>query len=357
MLNFAIGPVMMESKVLEIGAKQLPYFRTGDFSAIMKENEAWLLDMLSAPEGARCVFLTASGTGAMEASVSEILGAEDKALIINGGTFGQRFVNLCRLHGKNSIECKLPFGKNITREMLETYVDRSVTTLLVNMNETSSGTLYDMRIISDFCKEHDLFLMIDAIGSFLADDLDMEDLGADVVIVSSQKALALPPGLSMVALSKSALSRVENYRSNNLYLSIKEALKDGERGQTPFTPAVSILLQLHYRLSSIRENGGTKKEQQGIRQIAVAFRKGIEDLPLTLFSENPSNAVSALYTQKENAKQIVDVLRENYQIWVCPNGGEYAQKVFRVGHLGAIQDEDNEKILVALSALNAQGLL
>ena len=266
MLNFTVGPVMSSAEVRAIGGEQVPYFRTPEFSAVMLENERLMLEFLNAPSGSRCVFLTSSGTGAMESCIMNILNDGDKVIVINGGSFGQRFVDLCRLHERNYTEIKLEFGRRLRRERLYEYAGKGYTALLVNMHETSSGVLYDMPMISQFCRENGILLIIDAISAFLADDLDMSSLGAAAVITGSQKALAVQPGVSVVALSPEALARVESNKEKCMYLSLKEALKNGERGQTPFTPAVATLLQINSRLRSIFERGGGYCQREKLLQ-------------------------------------------------------------------------------------------
>ena len=256
MLNFTIGPVMSSDEVLEVASHSTPYFRTPEFSEVMLENERLMLKFLHAPKNSRCVFLTASGTGAMESLVMNVLNPKDKVIVINGGSFGGRFVQLCRLHHREMTEVKLDFGTKLTRGHLDKLSGCGYTALLVNMHETSSGVLYDMPMISEFCRENNILLLVDAISAFIADELDMEGLGAAAVITGSQKALAVQPGISVVALSPEALKRVEENEEVCMYLSLKEALKNQERGQTPFTPAVTTLLQINTRLNDIDATGG-----------------------------------------------------------------------------------------------------
>ena len=208
MLNFTVGPVMSSDEVIEVANHSTPYFRTPEFSSIMLENERLMLEFLSAPEHSRCVFLTASGTGAMESLVMNVLNDRDKVIVINGGSFGGRFAELCRLHKRNMTEIHLDFGRKLTREHLEPFSGQGYTAMLINMHETSSGVLYDMPMVSNFCRENNIMLLVDAISSFIADELDMSELGAAAVITGSQKALAVQPGISVVALSPEALKRV-----------------------------------------------------------------------------------------------------------------------------------------------------
>lgn len=355
MLNFTVGPVMSSKDIIEIAYQSTPYFRTSEFSDVMLKNEQYILEMIDAPKGSRCVFLTASGTGAMESCVMNVLNDEDKVIVVNGGSFGQRFVDLCKLHKRKYTEVKCDFGRQLTYTQLVGLEEH--TALLVNMHETSSGLLYDMKMISDFCKAHNILLIVDAISAFIADELDMEILNAAVVITGSQKALAVQPGVSLVVLAPSALKRVEDNPEICMYLSMKEALKNGERGQTPFTPAVITLLQIHKRLQEIHNRNGLLIEQNRIKNIATVFREKIKKLPLELVAESPSNAVTALHPIHNNARGIVKVLKDEYQIWVCPNGGEKADEVFRVGHIGYITQEDLLILIEALSDMNKRKLL
>lgn len=257
MLNFTVGPVMSDPDIIEVANHSTPYFRTPEFSEVMKENENLLLKFLNAPEDSRCIFLTASGTGSMESCVMNILNEDDRVIVINGGSFGYRFVELCHIHKRNYKEVKCEFGHQLKREQLDGL--ENYTALLINMHETSSGVLYDMEMVSEFCKENGILLIIDAISAFLSDELDMNELGAAAVITGSQKALACQPGVSLIALAPTALERIEKNREVCMYLSLKQALKNQERGQTPFTPAVTTLLQINKRLRKINLGGGYSK--------------------------------------------------------------------------------------------------
>ena len=355
MLNFTVGPVMSSPDIIEIANHSTPYFRTPEFSEIMKENEQFMLEFLHAPEKSRCVFLTSSGTGAMESLVMNVLNEQDEVIVINGGSFGHRFVELCELHKRKFTEVKCEFGRQLRREQLSGMEGH--TALLVNMHETSTGVLYDMPMIAEFCKKNHILLLVDAISSFIADELDMEELGAAAVITGSQKALAVQPGISVIALSPSALERVEKNEEVCMYLSLKQALVNGVRGQTPFTPAVTTLLQINARLKGIKKLGGLEAERKVIASIAAEFRKGIKDLPFEFISESPSNAVTALHPIKVGAKEIIRILKDVYQIWGCPNGGEMADTVFRIGHIGYITRENLQKLIDALHDMDKRGLL
>ena len=187
MLNFTVGPVMTSEEVRAIGAEQVPYFRTPEFSAVMLENEKLILKFAKAPAGSRVVFLTGSGTASMEASVMHTLTPADKALVVNGGSFGHRFVQLLELHEIPHTEIKLPMGKALTAEMLAPYENQGYTAFLVNIDETSTGVLYDIDLIGDFCRRNDIFLIVDAISAFFTDPLDMAEKGIGLILTGSQR--------------------------------------------------------------------------------------------------------------------------------------------------------------------------
>lgn len=347
-LNFAVGPVMMQENICRIGSEQLPYFRTPEFSHIMKENELLLKKISEAGDDCRVIFLTGSGTAGMEMAVINSFSKNDKVLVVNGGGFGKRFEELCQLYGIPFESIMLSPGESLTEAHLEKYQGSSFTGMLINMHETSTGVLYDMEAVSSFCCRNHIFLVVDAISAFLADRILMKKWGIDLLILSSQKALALPPGMSFLILSERALRRVHQISVKSLYFNIPEYLKNGERGQTPYTPAVGILLQLNARLKQIMKNG-IENEVKHVWELAKYFREGIKNLPFEIFTASPSNAVTALTPLTGvSAYQYFEKLDKEYNIWVCPNGGELKDKVFRVGHIGDVEQKDYDRLIDAL---------
>jgi aspartate aminotransferase-like enzyme len=251
----------------------------------------------------------------------------------------------------------LDTGKALTAGHLAAYENKGFTAFLVSIHETSTGVRYDRTLIGDFCRRNGLLLIVDAISSFLADEFDMAAMGADVMITGSQKALACPPGISVMVLSRRAVERVERNDVRCMYLDLKSALKNAERGQTPFTPAVGTLLQINARLKTIEKMGGVETETAKIAALAADFRSRISDLPLTICSESLSNAVTPLMTENCSAYDIFTILKDEYGIWVCPNGGAYQDKIFRVGHIGQLTVEDNRVLSDALRDLARRGIL
>ena len=344
MLNFTVGPVMSSKEVCSIGALQVPYFRTAEFSEIMLENEKYMLQYTKAPVGSKTVFMTCSTT-------------KDKVLIINGGTFGQRFVDICEIHEVPYVALELEHGRKLTKEKLYEYDDQDFTGLLVNVDETSTAVLYDTKMLGEFCKKNNLFFVCDCVSSFLADPFDMEECGADVMITGSQKVLACPPGISIIVLAPKGLERVESSNVRTMYFDLKNALKNQERGQTPFTPAVGILLQINERLKEIDRNGGADAEVNKVAAQARDFREKIKDLPFELVSESPANGVTSVHPTTADAYEIFLKLKDEYGIWICPNGGEMKNTIFRVGHIGALSHDDNTTLVNAFKDLQKRGVL
>ena len=357
MINFTVGPVQSEEFVREIGAQQVPYFRTPEFSKVMLENERLMKKFTKAEDNARVAFITGSGTASMEASVMNLLDSKDKAIVINGGSFGERFTQICDIHKIDYTQIKLETGRKLTKDMLEPFESKGYTAFIVNVHETSTGVHYDMELISEFCKRNGLLLIVDAISSFLADEFNMADWGVDVMITGSQKALACPPGISVIVLSEKAVNRLNDHSCSCMYLDLKSALKNGERGQTPFTPAVGTLLQINVRLKSIESAGGVESETEKIAALAQDFREKIKDMPFEIVSEALSNAVTPLHPLNAKAYDIFMTLKDEYGIWVCPNGGALADEIFRVGHIGALTTQDNDALINALKDMQGRGLL
>lgn len=357
MINFTVGPVQSSDAVRAIGAEQVPYFRTAEFSELMFENERLVKKFAKASDGSKVAFITGSGSAGMETAIMNTLTSADKAIVVNGGSFGHRFVELCELHEIPFDEIKLAPGKALKAEHLAAYEGKGYTTFIVNKHETSTGVHYDMQLISDFCKRNNLFLIVDCISTFLADPFNMAELGADIMITGSQKALACPPGISVMVLSPKALARIENIKCKCQYFDLKIALKNAERGQTPWTPAVSILRQINARLKEIDANGGVEGEIARTASLANYFRERIKGMPFEIVSESLSNAVTPLHPTTASAYDIFLKIKDEYGMWICPNGGEMKDSVFRVGHIGALTEADYDRLIDAFRDLKNKGFI
>jgi len=346
---FTVGPVQMYPDSLEVGGQPLPYFRTKEFSQTLLACEAGLLALAGAPSSSRVAFLTCSGSGAMEAVLGQVFGAGDRLLIVDGGTFGHRFVEIAECLGLAYDAVALRPGETLKPEHLAGRDLRLYRGLAVNAHETSTGVTYDLSWLGDLCREHALLFVVDAISAFLCDEVAMARDGIDFLITSAQKALALAPGLAMVMVSPRGREVLSGRRSASYYLDLNRHLKDGERGQTPFTPAVGVVLQLEKRLEHLQAAGGVEVQVRAAAAKAAYFRGLLDGVPVRPFAERPSNALTSLRpTNGQAADEVFVRLKDSHGLVVTPNGGALAKTVFRVGHMGNLNEQDYDRLAAAL---------
>lgn len=347
---FTVGPCEMHDSTLRIGGRQTPYFRNEEFSSVMLDSAARFKDCVYAHPDDLFFPLTVSGTGAMEAVALNSLHSDDRVLVVKGGSFGARFAKICSVLGLDYEVVEVPFGVSLTEEMLEPYSDRGFTALLINMDETSTGQLYDMEMVSGFCRDRGIYLVVDAISAFASDHIDMQKWGIGSLIVSSQKGLALPPGMSFVVMSKRQFEeRVLRYRPKSVYFDFTAYAVDFERGQTPFTPAVEICLQLNDMLRKIDNEGGIEALVNRTASIAADFRRRLVALPVSLPSHRLSNALTPIMFDNADARIINDRLKAEYDIVLNPCGGDMAARMSRVAHIGNHTIEDTAAVAHALA--------
>ncbi len=353
---YTVGPVDMYESTLRIGGEPLPYFRTAEFSEVMLSIERDLLALTDAPSGSRAAILTASGTGAMEATVAALFRPGERTLVIDGGSFGHRFAQLCDAHSVAHDDVRLAYPERLTAESLAPFDEPGkYAALLVNIHETSTGQLYDIDMISAFCRRNGCLLVVDAISSFLADPLSVSRSGIDALICSSQKALSLPPGLSFVVLGERVIrERVSVNPSPCQYLSLRDALVDMERGQTPFTPAVGIILQLRDRLTMIGSRGGLGPEIALHAERSRHFRALCGRSGIAVPSFPKSNALTTI--EIPDAYGVYLWLKDARSLTVTPAGGALKDRVLRVGHLGNKTLSEYDVLTEALlEAIHARG--
>ena len=356
MYNFTVGPVRMDPDIVEIGNSELPYFRTDSFSKIVFETEVLIKKLLNTSASSRAIFLTGSGTLSMEASLCNVFSVEDRILIVNGGTFGSRLCEIARRHEIPFEELRLSDGESLKKHHFDPFEGGDYSGVVINHHETSTGVLYDLDLVRSFCRTHDALFVVDAISSFISDELDVSALQIDVVILSSHKALALSPGLSIVVISQKAKEKLIKVKSKILYFDFKAALKEGERGQTPFTPAVGIILQLNVRLKKIDKLGLTQ-ERAKIEAIATDFRRRIKEFDVDISSCSLSNTLTPIILRHTSAYSLYKSLCIEYDIWTAPSGGERKHKLLRIGHIGMLTIDDNDRLFDALAELKEKDKL
>ena len=300
------------------------------------------------------IYFASSGTAVMEATVENCVSESDKVLVINGGSFGHRFCELLEYHKKKYQSIDLKWDETLTSNHLKPYEDKEFTMLFVNLNETQTGQLYDIKMLSEFCKKNNMMLVVDAISTFLADEYDMEKYDIDLTIISSQKGLSLSPGMSFVSFSKRMLDKIEKMPlPASKYFDFKDYLKNIERGQTPYTPPVFVMYELQDMLNLIEKEGGLSVRLNFINKKANYFRKKAKELGLTIPNYPLSNALTPLFFDDVDAYEIIQVLKEKYEIFVNPCGGDLAKNLLRVTHIGntTIEDIDElfEKLLLSIN--------
>lgn len=347
---FTVGPAQMYQHTIEVRSKVVPYFRTSEFSKMNLESAEMIKNCMEAEQDSEVVFLTASGSGAMEATVMNCFNENDKLLVISGGTFGERFEHICEIHGIPYQALKLGPDEQLSAQHFDKYNRKGFTGLLVNLHETYTGQLYDIDIIEDFCQRNNLFLVVDAISTFLCDPYSMKKHHIDTTIVSSQKGLCLAPGLSVIVLSKRMAEKVMGNKVSTMYFDFKDYFINMQRGQTPFTPCVGVLFELHDMLKFIEENGGISERVKEVKERCDYFRKQVMELPVSLPPFPLSNAITPIRFDKNVATEIFEYLKNEKDIMVNPVGGELGKHSLRIAHIGDLKLADYDMLIKELSS-------
>jgi aspartate aminotransferase-like enzyme len=342
---FAPGPVEMDEAVCQVAARRsLPYFRAKPFAETVKKvsaDIAWLFETSSLP-----LPIAASGTGLMEMAVTNLLDPGDTAVVINGGTFGQRWVDICRAFQVNVREVKVELGRTPDLNILSENMNDGADALLVNMHETSTGYLYDIEAIGKVMQGRESLFVVDGVSSIGADPFRMDAWHVDCALVSTQKALALMPGLGHIAFNERAMERAARVKRGRYYFNAIDYAKNMERGMTPFTPAMVSILQVEERMKQIRSTGIDKWVSRHA-EFATLFRSRMLDGSdeFGMFPERSSNAMSAITLPRDvPATAIVDYMRDTYDWWFAPNPTK-RNDYLRISHMGDISCETT--VLVA----------
>ena len=360
MKQFIVGPVEMYPSTKNVLEKGYTYFRTDEYGNMVKKCLGKISEYLNNHTPNSLIYLAASGTGGMDAVIDNCMTKNDKALVINGGSFGRRFCELLQWHEIPFESINLKWNETLKTEHLEQYDNKKFNTLFVNIDETQTGQLYDIKMISDFCKRNDMFLVVDAISSFLADDYDMDKYGIDVTIISSQKGLCISAGMSLISFSQRMIDKIySNPLPKSYYFNFRDYFKNIERGQTPFTPCVTTMYELNDMINLIENSGGKDVWVQKVKDKCSYFRKRAIDLGFRIPDYPKSNTLTPVYIDNVDASSVVKHLREKYQICVNPCGGELATKLLRVSHIGntTIEDIDDllEKLMLSIEEVKKGG--
>ena len=303
----------------------------------------------------RLYILTASGTGALEAAVVNTLSPGDPVLSVSVGHFGDRFADLAETYGAEVRRLDFEWGMAVDPDTLRTALaqHRDLKAIMVTHNETSTGVTNDLESIARVAKDgSDALLLVDAISSLGCVPLPVDEWQCDVVCTASQKGLMVPPGLSFVSLSEAAWQARETARMPRYYLDLPTAQRYLERGQTPWTPNVPLFYGLDVALDMMLEEGMENVFNRHSR-IGNLTRQGIKDLGLMLLAteEYASNTVTAVKVPESvDAARLSELLRTEHSVVAAGGQGKLAGKVFRIGHLGWVEEEDIREVLRALEA-------
>lgn len=342
------GPTPIPPEVALESALPILHHRTSEFGAIFTQ----------VIEGLKYVFqtqgtvllLTSSGTGGMEASVVNLLSPGDKVLVASSGVFGDRWIKILETYGIKPEIIRGEWSKAVSPEMIKEKLktNSEIKAVFTTHTETSTGVVNDLKSIGEIVAKTDAVLVIDSISGLSAQELHMDKWSLDVVVSASQKGLMNAPGLAFVALSEKAWNLVEKAQLPRFYwdfLRMKKSLADKE---TPFTPAVTLIVGLNRAIEMIKKET-LEKIWARHEKLARAARAGMQALNLELFAENPANVVTAVKSPAGlDSGKLVKKLREEYGVSIAGGQQELKGKIFRLAHLGYVNEFD---ILVGISAV------
>ncbi|MEO0985572.1 MAG: alanine--glyoxylate aminotransferase family protein [Cyanobacteria bacterium J06639_14] len=348
------GPTPVPESVLLAQAKHLIGHRSGEFSQIMAEitdGLKWLHQTQN-----DVLMLTASGTGAMESGIINVLSAGDRVLVGSNGKFGDRWAKVCRAYGLEVEVVEAEWGKALSTDAfkaaLEADTEKTIKAVIVTHSETSTGVLNDLSTIAAHTKAHGEALMIvDAVTSLGACSVPIDEWGLDIVASGSQKGYMIPPGLGFVTMSDRAWQAYETATLPKFYFDLGPYRKSAAKNTTPFTPPVSLFFALQVALKMMQAEGLETIFARHAR-LQQATRAAVKALNLPLFAadEVASPAVTAVMPQSVEAEQIRSVMRKQFDIALAGGQDHLKGQIFRIGHLGFVGDRD---ILTAIAALEA----
>ncbi len=346
----APGPTPVPPEVLLAMARPVIHHRAPEFAdlfAKVREDLKWVFQT-----GNDVLILASSGTGGMEGSVANFLSPGDKALVVNGGKFGERWGKLCKTFGVQVSDIKVEWGRAVDPQLVAEALkkDPSIKAVYVQASETSTGVAHDVRTLAETVKGYeDTILVVDAITALGVFDIQTDAWGLDVVVSGSQKAFMLPPGLAFVSVSEKAWRLAEKAKNGAFYFDFKKERQSQVKNQTAYTPAVSLIFGLQEVLTMLKSEG---LEAVFARQakLAQAMREGAKAAGLALFAkDSPSDALTAISAPEGvDGQAVYKNLRVQYGITAAGGQDHLKGKIFRVSHMGYM---DRFDVITALAAI------
>jgi aspartate aminotransferase-like enzyme len=350
---FSPGPTMLPPEVLLKMAEPIMHHREPEFEKIYAEIREGMKYLFQTKN--EVLIFTSSGTGAMEGAVSNLLSQGDKAIVVRGGKFGERWGEICKAYGIEFIPIDVEWGKAVDpkkiKELLES--DPSIRAVYTQASETSTGVRHPVQAIADLVKRYeDKVIVVDAITGIGVFNIPTDAWGLDVVISGSQKALMLPPGLSFATLSDKAWRLVEKSTLPKYYFDFKKELKNTKKNQSSYTPAISLYVGLRETLRMIRSEG-LEAVFHRHEKLAEATRRAVKALGLELYApDSPSDAVTAVKIPGGiDGEKLKDLFFEKFGITVAEGQDRAKGKIIRIAHLGYYERLDMVMVISALEML------
>lgn len=339
------GPAPVHPAAVAAAVEPLPHHRGPAFKPRFDAVQAGLKAAFRT-EGPVSL-LAASGTGAVEAALVNLFAKGDRVLVIAAGKFGQRWAQIAEAYGLRVKTLKLdpgePFDAEAAAEAVASW--RPVTGMVITASETSTGSAIDVQAVAAAARrvEPDVAIVVDAITGIGALPIDTDGWELDAVCGGSQKAFMVPPGLGFVACSPRGWERVREERKKpRFYFDLRKYHASAEKGQTPFTPATGLILELQAALEAMERAGGIAALEQNAQTLAAATRAAAAALGLQLLSPDcPSPAVTAIRSPAAGrAPEIVAAMRDRFGVQIAGGQDELKPDIFRIGHLGYIDQQD-----------------
>jgi aspartate aminotransferase-like enzyme len=345
----APGPVTVAPEVLAKMSEPIIHHRSPQFSAILTRIREDLKYLYQTKNDV--LILTSSGTGGMEASVVNLLSPGDKALVVRGGKFGERWDELCNTYGVKAVNIDVTWGEAVDPQVVKKALDANpdAKAVFIQAHETSTGVKHPVEEIGTLVKERPTtVLVVDAISALGVYELRTDDWGLDVVITSSQKSLSLPPGLAFVSISEKAWGLVEKAQLPKYYFNFLKEKKALGKQTTTFTPAVSLIIGLSEVLRRIRATGLPALFAHH-RRLSEGTKAGVAAMGLESFSMVPSEAITVIKSPEDiDGQDVVKTLREEYGITIAGGQAQAKGKIFRISHMGHLDEWD---MIIALAAI------
>lgn len=346
------GPTPVPPNVLRGLAKPMINHRGPEFKELFIELTEGLKEVFRTENDV--IIFPSAGTGGMEAAVANFISPGEKVVVVSIGNFGDRFAEICRRFGAAVEKIDFPWGTAADPDVLSDRIKKDtkqeIKAVFVTHNETSTGVTNDLPKLRKALGEHPALFIVDSVSGLGAMELETDAWNLDVVVAGSQKSCMIPPGLSFISVSKRAWEAAEKCTNARYYWDILAARKYAERGQTPYTPALPQLTGLAESIKMIKKEGLPNIITRH-RRLRDMVRAGVRALGLELLAadEVSSSAVTAVIAPPAvEADTIRSTLRERFNVVIAGGQNQLKNKIFRIGHLGYVQELDILAVLAAL---------